>query len=74
MEQIECEATGLKMLAIRTFRKKETINLGQTAGRGGSSSGSVSDYGSRGPRFESHWELGFFLFSSLSCLSISGAS
>ena len=44
------------------------------AGRGGSSSGSVSDYGSRGPRFESRWELGFFLFSSLSYISISGAS
>ena len=30
------------------------------------------DYGSRGPGFDSHWELGFF--SSLSQLSISGAS
>ena len=46
----------------------------QELGRGGSSSGSASDYGSRGPRFESRWELGFFLFSSLSYLSISGAS
>ena len=45
-------------------------------GGGGSSSGSASDYGLRGPRFESRcrWELGFFLFSSLSYLSISGAS
>ena len=29
-------------------------------GRGGSSSGSTSDYGLRGPGFNSHWELGFF--------------
>ena len=35
-------------------------------GRGGSSSGSTSDYGSRGPRFDSCWELAFFLFSSQS--------
>ena len=43
--------------------------------RGGSSSGSTSDYGSRGSEFDSHWELGFFslLFSSLSYLSIRGA-
>ena len=29
-------------------------------GRGGSSSGSTSDNGLRGPGFDSHWELGFF--------------
>ena len=28
-----------------------------------SSSGSSSDYGSRGPKFDSHWEVDFFLFS-----------
>ena len=35
----------------------------ESKGRGGSSSGSASDYGSRGPGFDSrcHWELGFFL-------------
>ena len=33
------------------------------------------DYVLRGPRFDSHWELGFLsLFSSLSHLSISGVS
>ena len=32
-------------------------------GRGGSSSGSTSDYVSRGPGFDSRWELGFFLYS-----------
>ena len=42
---------------------------------GGCSSGSTSDYGSRGPRFDSLWELGFFLFSILSeVLPISGPS
>ena len=36
-------------------------------GCGGSSSGSTSDYESGGPKFDSHWELGFFvLFSFLS--------
>ena len=29
-------------------------------GRGGSSSGSTSVYGLRGPGFNSRWELGFF--------------
>ena len=38
-------------------------------GRGGSSSGSTSDYGLRGPEFDSHWELDFFLFSYLSYLN-----
>ena len=40
-------------------------------GRGGNSSGSASDYGSRGPRLDSRsrWELGFSL--SLSPLSLS---
>ena len=28
-----------------------------------SSSSSSSDYGSRGPKFDSHWEVDFFLFS-----------
>ena len=32
-------------------------------GRGGSSSVSTSDYGLRGPRFDSRWELGLLLFS-----------
>ena len=46
---------------------------------GGSSSGRASGYELRGPQFDSHWELGFFiLFSFLSlsicALSISGAS
>ena len=37
--------------------------------------GGASDNGSRGPGFDSHWELGFFLsLLSLSHLSISGAS
>ena len=41
---------------------------------GGSSSGSTSNYGSIGHKFDSHWELGFFhLFSFLS-QSIYGAS
>ena len=35
-------------------------------GSGGSSSGSTSDYGTRGPGFDSRQELGFFLFSFLS--------
>ena len=30
------------------------------SGRGGSSSGSTPDYFSRGPKFDSRWELGFF--------------
>ena len=34
-------------------------------GRGDNSSGSKSDYGSRGPEFNSRWKLGFFLLSSL---------
>ena len=40
-------------------------------GRGGSSSGSASDYGSKGPEFDSRyrWELGFFL-SSISLSSL----
>ena len=43
-------------------------------GRGGSSSGSTLDNESRGPGFDSCWELGFFSLSSLSSLSISSAS
>ena len=35
-------------------------------GRGGSSSGSISDQGSRGPEFDSRWELGFFLLFPIS--------
>ena len=42
-------------------------------GRGGSSSGSTSDYGSRGPESIPVGSLAFFL-SSLSYLSVSGAS
>ena len=43
-------------------------------GRGGSSSGSTMDYGLRGPEFDSHWELGLILLSSLLFpISISGA-
>ena len=43
-------------------------------GCGGSSSGSALDYGMRGPEFDSHSELGFFLLFSFLSLSISGAS
>ena len=39
-------------------------------GRGGSSSGSTSDNGSRGPGFDSHWELGFFSLFSFSFSSV----
>ena len=39
-------------------------------GRGGSSSGRVLDYGSRGPQFENHWKLGFFRLSLLFVLSL----
>ena len=43
-------------------------------GRGGSSSGSTSDYGLRGPEFDSNWEPDFFLSSYLSYHLVSGAS
>ena len=42
---------GLKGRLILSSRK---------LGRGGRSSGSTSDYGSRGPGIDSRWESGFF--------------
>ena len=44
-----------------------------TIGCGGSSSGSASDYGSKGRKFDSRcrWELGFFLSSISIALSLS---
>ena len=39
-------------------------------GRGGSSSGSTTENGSRSPGFDSHWELGFFSLFSFSFSSV----
>ena len=39
-------------------------------GHGGCSSDSTSGHGSRGPAFDSHWELGFIFFFSLGYISI----
>ena len=39
------------------------LTYNSLCGCGGSSSGSTSNYGSRGPEFDSLWELGIF-FSS----------
>ena len=44
--------------------QKPKLTLLRLYGRGGSSSGSTSDYGS-GSGFDSRWELGFFRFSIL---------
>ena len=50
--------------------QKPKLTLLRLYGRGGSSSGSTSDYES-GSGFDSRWELGFFLYSSLSYRSVS---
>ena len=56
------------------FKSSRKVSGTLVSGRGGSSSGIALDYGSRGPRLDSRWELGFFTLSSLHNHSISGAS
>ena len=72
--QFVLSCTRIKDLSALLFSDSAPILSYDSTGRGGSSSGCTSDYGLRGPGFDSRrCELGFFL-SSLSHLSISGAS
>ena len=66
----------LRFLHFQFLSRIIQLELRTHKGCGGSSSGSTSAYWSRGPEFDSHWELGFFhLFSFLPVShSISGVS